>query len=304
MNSTTFLLVIYFLISITTITAQPDLIYVSSGNSCTGNYTMEYSSMYNGRTRYYQFANGYHMYLQWTTERWELIYTASGQVHAFNNANTLTPPCWSYIPWTVITCEVTNIYGPDCYEIPLPLELMEFKGSFSEDIVTLEWSTASEYNNSGFKIQRSNNGSQWENIGYVKGKNVSSEINNYNYVDFKPLPGLANYYRLIQEDFDGIETLSEIIQVSRNNTYSENISLNIWPNPAIDLLNIDWHSEEKNYVLISIFNSFGGLLEKAPYPTSEGFNTFLISIEKWPKGSYFITISTSKRIISQKFFIQ
>ena len=38
---------------------------------------------------------------------------------------------------------------------PLPVELLSFSSSVNENDVTLNWSTATETNNSGFEIQKS-----------------------------------------------------------------------------------------------------------------------------------------------------
>ncbi|MBK6538321.1 MAG: hypothetical protein IPG09_11310 [Ignavibacteria bacterium] len=50
---------------------------------------------------------------------------------------------------------------------PLPVELASFVSSVSGNNVTLNWSTASENNNSGFDIERSIVNGQWSKIGNV-----------------------------------------------------------------------------------------------------------------------------------------
>ena len=51
----------------------------------------------------------------------------------------------------------------------VPVELTSFTAAVSEDNVILNWTTASELNNSGFEIQRSLSGNQFNTVGFVAG---------------------------------------------------------------------------------------------------------------------------------------
>ena len=50
----------------------------------------------------------------------------------------------------------------------IPVELTSFSASVNEGTVNLNWSTATETNNNGFQIERSN-GSEYVNLGFVAG---------------------------------------------------------------------------------------------------------------------------------------
>jgi hypothetical protein len=88
-----------------------------------------------------------------------------------------------------------------------PVELTSFHGSVSNGQVILIWQTATEVNNFGFDIQKSEISSQtseneWETIGFVDGHGNSNSPKDYSYTD-KPTDGSKFQYRLKQIDIDG-----------------------------------------------------------------------------------------------------
>jgi hypothetical protein len=78
---------------------------------------------------------------------------------------------------------------------PLPVELLSFTGNCNAGDVILKWSTASEINNDHFKIQRSPDGSTYEEIAIVRGMGNSTTVNEYTFSDARPLNDIS-YYRL------------------------------------------------------------------------------------------------------------
>ncbi|MBK8554191.1 MAG: T9SS type A sorting domain-containing protein [Ignavibacteria bacterium] len=84
---------------------------------------------------------------------------------------------------------------------PLPVELSSFSSNIIGRDVTLNWTTASELNNSKFEIERSVNNS-WTKIGEVAGNGTTSSSSSYSYSD-KNLTSNTYNYRLKQIDFNG-----------------------------------------------------------------------------------------------------
>jgi len=119
-----------------------------------------------------------------------------------------------------------------CIVDPLPVELVSFTGEKTDRGSDLNWITASEENNEGFEIERSNNGSDWTKIGYVQGNGTSSELMQYTFLDAAPTEG-TNYYRLKQNDFDGKFDYSKTVTLNYRNEKSEFI---FYPNPAHNVL--------------------------------------------------------------------
>lgn len=85
----------------------------------------------------------------------------------------------------------------------LPVELASLSSLISGNNVTLNWSTASEVNNSGFEIQRSiSSSNDWTVAGFVAGRINSSTPSKYTYTDRNIAVGSYNY-RLKQIDVNG-----------------------------------------------------------------------------------------------------
>ncbi len=94
----------------------------------------------------------------------------------------------------------------------LPIELVSFTGEASMGEVHLDWRTASELNNDHFRILRSADLNNWEEIARVSGAGNSQVEHSYHFVDDRPLAG-TNYYSLIQVDLDGTKAGSQVVAV-------------------------------------------------------------------------------------------
>jgi len=140
---------------------------------------------------------------------------------------------------------------------PLPVELTSFTASTSKDGVVLNWSTASETNNHGFEIERSNNGQDFFRVGFVKGMGTSTETNNYAFVDKIEYSGERTfYYRLRQVDFNGTSEYSEIISVELDIPLDFALTQN-YPNPFNPTTKITFAVPEKNLVTIKVYDLTG-----------------------------------------------
>ena len=113
--------------------------------------------------------------------------------------------------------------------VAMPIDLTGFSvRKMEEDKVKINWQTASEENNEYFSVQRSSDGSSWEEINKINGAGNSTLTIDYSIVDEKPFSGVS-YYRLKQVDFNGDYEFSNIKSVRLeipNSRYS------IYPNPT------------------------------------------------------------------------
>lgn len=91
----------------------------------------------------------------------------------------------------------------------LPIELTYFKCSTMQDNILIEWETESESNNQEFQLWRSIDGVNWVKIYTRSGAGNSTIPKQYWYNDYL-LPTGVYYYKLIQKDYNGTETSSDI----------------------------------------------------------------------------------------------
>lgn len=97
--------------------------------------------------------------------------------------------------------------------VPLPVNLVSFTGKGESNGINLNWSTASEQNNSYFEVLHSTATSQLPQvIAKLNGKGTIQEFTNYHYTHSTPAYGI-NYYQLKQVDLNGNTTLYEPIAI-------------------------------------------------------------------------------------------
>ncbi len=102
-----------------------------------------------------------------------------------------------------------NIYWDDMLLVGvIPVELTSFAAVTDNRNVTLNWSTATELNNSGFQIERSS-GSEFQSVGFIAGHGTTTEVQNYSFVDQNVVAGKYSY-RLKQIDFNGEFEYSDV----------------------------------------------------------------------------------------------
>lgn len=163
----------------------------------------------------------------------------------------------------------------------LPVELLQFNAkSAANQTVTISWKTASEKDNAIFEVQRTTDGKNFETIGTVRGAINSAQTKSYQLVDNTPSVG-HNYYRLRQTDTNGNETFSPLEYVWIK---PEKGFLNIYPNPANDILNIEFEQAKE----MTITDAAGKTVKSIPIENGHFLQKQTISIQDLPTGVYFL----------------
>lgn len=116
----------------------------------------------------------------------------------------------------IITYEVFYVSGTCPFCILLPVELVTFDAVLNENTLGLFWETASELNNHGFMVQKSNDLSVWEDVHFVEGNGTTSSWNNYS--SSFDLQGGLWYVRLKQIDTNGESSFSPVLAVEVSTT--------------------------------------------------------------------------------------
>jgi len=137
----------------------------------------------------------------------------------------------------------------------IPVELTSFTSILLNGDVKLEWSTATETNNQGFEIQRRNEDSEYQKIGYVPGHGTTTEAQTYSFIDSKVVRG--NYfYRLKQIDFDGSFEYSDEIEVEVSGPLTFALEQN-YPNPFNPSTSIQYAISSKQFVTLKVYDVLG-----------------------------------------------
>jgi len=181
----------------------------------------------------------------------------------------------------------------------LSVELSSFSLKSQEKSIFLNWETKSETDNDYFVVLRSQNGIDFEEIGELNGQGNSSVIVNYQFVDERPLFG-TSYYKLQQVDFNGESSFSQILSIS----FSVTNTFMLYPNPTNSDVNLTLSTEEKESVLIEVFDVVGQLVFVQNQNLSIGANSVPLSTAFFNEGLYFckFTLSNGKQI--KKTFVK
>lgn len=183
----------------------------------------------------------------------------------------------------------------------LPVSLANFDAKPRANDISLTWKTLSESNNKGFAIEWSQNGVQWTKIGYQDGNNNSSSLINYSFEDKNPAQGI-NYYRLVQQDNNGVETLSDVKSVNFSVSVSE--KLNAYPNPASDNLFIQLGQINNDNSSLSLIDLKGNVVKSINITKLSSSNTIQLPVQNLPSGLYFLVLNDANDITSTKIIVK
>ena len=172
--------------------------------------------------------------------------------------------------------------GADCTwnlakNIALPVSLLSFDLTKYKSSVKLNWEVLQEVENKGYTLQRSSDGQNFKDIGYVSGKGDYNGILKYEFIDYSPLKTI-NYYRIKQEDNDNKIHYSVIRATALD------AEVTLYPNPVAEDFQLYVSDASKEY-RYRIINANGQTIEEAKC----GEDNF-ISLRNYSSGLYYIFV--------------
>ena len=174
-------------------------------------------------------------------------------------------------------------------DLIIPVELTSFTASVIDNQVQLNWSTATEVNNSGFDIERKSGAGNFEKVGFNPGFGTTTEARTYSFVDQKV--GVGSYsYRLKQIDFDGTSAYSEEVNVEVNPPLVFALDQN-YPNPFNPSTVIKYSIPQDGFVNLSVYNLLGEKVATLVNETQKA-GRFEINFDagRFASGVYFYSI--------------
>lgn len=199
----------------------------------------------------------------------------------------------------VTQCSAVSATGTVTVTSVLPLTLLHFKGKNNAATMLLDWTTANESQVNRFEIERSSNGSVFENIGSVMAAGNSRTNKNYIFTDSKPLPAL-NYYRLKMMDNDGKFTYSNVIVLMGNPSKGIIIS-QVKPNPFTTSINLTITLQQSQLLKIQLVDLAGRVVLARDVKGIAGTNhTSFIALGDLSEGIYIIKVITAGEVLQQK----
>jgi hypothetical protein len=152
------------------------------------------------------------------------------------------------------------IYAGGSANGPLPVELTSFTAILQGTSALLNWTTATETNNSGFQIERSIEGSGvWAEVAFVNGAGTSNSPKTYSYEDKNLTPG-TYIYRIKQIDNDGTITIynpNALPKVDAGVVGKELQLCRNYPNPFNPSTTIQFSVPQDGYASLKVYNMVG-----------------------------------------------
>lgn len=177
---------------------------------------------------------------------------------------------------------------------PLPVELSRFQCSVEDEAhAYLSWTTLSEQNNSGFLVERSTDGFNYQAIAKVNGSGTSKQMKNYEYTDVKPLSGNL-YYRLKQMNTDGTFKIYNPCFMN----IEQAAEFSIFPNPAGGYVDITLSSKDLT-ATVSLLHISQKLVMQQQFS-----NRVRLSTDDLEDGLYLVTVNDGYSVITKKLVIR
>jgi hypothetical protein len=183
----------------------------------------------------------------------------------------------------------------------LPVSLSAFDALLNDEgKVDVSWTTMSEQDNDFFSVQRTADGDTFEEVEEVPSAGNSIVRIDYSVTDEDPLFG-TSYYRLMQQDYDGMQTYSDMVAV--NNNFIANLtsfSLFYEGNQTINLRYTLGGEAQYN---VSVYDISGKIIYSDVLNLAAGTDNTQLNITDLSKGLYFINLSSGQELYSQKIVV-
>ncbi|MBT8386843.1 MAG: T9SS type A sorting domain-containing protein [Ignavibacteria bacterium] len=179
----------------------------------------------------------------------------------------------------------------------VPVELVSFSSEVINDEVVLKWQTATETNNSGFEVEKTQmsnvkNQAEWLRISFIEGKGTTTERTDYSYNDKMNKPG-TYLYRLKQLDFDGTINYSPEVEVEVISPNKFALFQN-YPNPFNPATAINFSLPKQADVKLVVYNMVGQVVDEIINKTlEEGYHEVQFDAGDYASGVYYYRLKTS-----------
>lgn len=200
---------------------------------------------------------------------------------------------------------------------PLDVPITRFIAYREDEVHELEWNVTNDnVLNGQFKVERSLDGIDFEQIGRVNGQDYDSQgggqgqgqgagtTYDYHFTDATPVPG-HNYYRLRFVDQNGAENFSEVIDLYFDETVGMQI-VGLYPNPAREIVNLDTYVPKAGKYTVRIVDMYGKVALTEVLDLELGLNSHAFQLDRLSSGLYMIylgnaamTESVHKKMVKQ-----
>ncbi|MBD3374206.1 T9SS type A sorting domain-containing protein [candidate division KSB1 bacterium] len=206
--------------------------------------------------------NGYDIGPEWSPLvrlRWQRVDESPlaiylDNIRAYFYENRSNTPVGRIFPWRI---DNKNLEAQS-----YAIELSSFEAIARDGSVHLNWQTQSETNNVGFYLVRSDQ--EWGAYKQINKQLIPGAMNSqtrhaYTFIDQTVQAGNRYFYKLLDVDVSGLETLHGPISIDVTESAQIQLQQN-FPNPFNFNTKIEFSIQEQSSVLLQIFNVRGQLI--------------------------------------------
>lgn len=182
---------------------------------------------------------------------------------------------------------------------PLPVNLMSFTVTETENRALLKWKTSGEINAARFEIEMSLDGRKFTKIGEVEANGAINQITDYLYPDTDyPKMGQVIYYRLRLVDLDGSYSYSKIISSKKGKVF---FGPKVYPNPIPkdQEVIVEFTDPTGEILVTDLMGRNLGVPVRRLTPYKSGFGVHMLS-----SGIYFVRVESVYGTATQKLVIE
>ncbi len=221
----------------------------------------------------------------------------------FNLPSRVLPNEEFYLAWSYSVISTSTTSNAQALSIDnvsltanavLPVTTTNFTAKPINKSILLNWQTLSEQENKHFEIERSADGELFASVATIAGAGNSNEVKNYAYTDYSPLAGV-NYYRLLQQDFNGTTTIVKTVAVNPQLNVNQ-LSVFVGANGV----NVTLNAEKADKANIELYDFNGRKLAEQPVSIQAGINQAVIHADLIP-GLYFVKVLSGTEVSAVKF---
>lgn len=173
------------------------------------------------------------------------------------------------------------------YNAVLPVTWLSFNGQRRAGNDVLQWSTATESNNTGFTVEASSDGRNFAALAQVAGAGNSSSERQYSYTN-RGVQGTL-YYRVRQTDLDGRSSFTQVVRLGDAGA-TAGLQAGVATNPVRGNASVQLATAAAGAVQLALFDAQGRSLWQQSLQLASGAQTVNVPLATRAAGIYFLTI--------------
>lgn len=185
----------------------------------------------------------------------------------------------------------------------LPVEFASFDAVQTPvGSVELTWTTASEQNNAGFRIQHRRK-ENWKKIGFVDGHGTTTDAQSYRYVT-EDLPVGTHQFRLTQVDLDGTTTVHDPITVKVHMDRALHLRAPA-PNPVRNEATLSFAVKENRETTLRLYSVLGQRIATLyrGTPIAGETETVQVNADDLASGVYLLRLRVGNRTRTERMTV-